>query len=1110
MPTDGADGTENTGSAASTAAAPAGASGSTGSQFNAFTQNRAGGTSTDQEVFRQAPVAAVFERGIHEKNDARNRPMSGEDTASPVATQFDNTPKASSRPSTSTGTCSQADGRSIADGERTALAHTGFRTDAMAVTATSDCAASRSEITSMQIVESVPASSSIPVKVADKGADDPPSLPLIENCADNTNVEAEPRQYEHNTNGTPSTSDPQAAGSPSSSATSKLQSQGPAWDDYSPDECFICFDGGEILLCDYCDRSYHLSCHKPPLKEVPLGEFKCMECVAVSHWDDGSGTSSRKKKRIRPPTPNKARKYIKTRVAKVFHDVVYFGTVTDYTEKTGYWRIEYDDGDVEDYDGNDLEQGGDLYRKEKRNDTSEKKRGSQQRYYTQKEAAAPKKRAAAEATADTAISSKPNAVAKRKRAVSGARAGTSRPSASSVTPCYCVVQIPMGARPGDIFDVALPGNFISQVVCPASVQYSPFLSVVAPGGYQPPSETMSYARANADRLCAGLPTGYARSCIVEAFTETLWPALERDGWKLIRAEESGTGSTLFVPPSCLITSFSDSAAQLGLGYCNSYKGVMSFVAESKEYKNLHTVFEADCAARKESVKKAEQLKRDVHYLSSKPHDTPVGPGHQATVPPSPICRTQYQCSEMRKSCDSFWSPRFAPASAHGILGTCMVSQDNQDLEAAMQILCSYDYNEIACKAVLNMSVPSSDLWERVDEAQFTAAIKKHNQDLRLVAESLGMSLISTLWYFYHRYRPCRQWDSEDDQIAFHNAMIELNGNIKKVSDKIGKRFDSCLWFYYCKYRHLDLHKAYKQAEDESRHHDEWCAICDDGGELMCCRACPKAYHLACLSLEALPEGDWTCPICKEEGDLNGTAAGTPSLTCPGCMRKFRKPSGLSTHLKFCRVTSRSSDERGGNVAHIPAPTSMADGGVAPAVKSAAPRVQGQKAVTSEAPMITDGPADGGEDVDSNRHPSANRKTCVENEIRRDTASGPVVHDGGPFFSNAADSSEFKEELLMNDPSYGIGGMLHSSMPHLEATTNVSGTEEIGTTEPLVEIERSQKISAPSFPYSVKAPATNKPLEAEAGASDIEDSPEQDGSVVEPHTSGEASVESGLI
>nr|XP_031361459.1 autoimmune regulator [Lonchura striata domestica] len=51
----------------------------------------------------------------------------------------------------------------------------------------------------------------------------------------------------------------------------------------------------------------------------------------------------------------------------------------------------------------------------------------------------------------------------------------------------------------------------------------------------------------------------------------------------------------------------------------------------------------------------------------------------------------------------------------------------------------------------------------------------------------------------------------------------------------------------------------KENEDE-------CAACGDGGELICCDGCPRAFHLACLvpPLPHVPSGTWRCGSCVEK------------------------------------------------------------------------------------------------------------------------------------------------------------------------------------------------------------------------------------------------------
>ena len=53
-------------------------------------------------------------------------------------------------------------------------------------------------------------------------------------------------------------------------------------------------------------------------------------------------------------------------------------------------------------------------------------------------------------------------------------------------------------------------------------------------------------------------------------------------------------------------------------------------------------------------------------------------------------------------------------------------------------------------------------------------------------------------------------------------------------------------------------------DEEDTFHGEYCKICKDGGELLCCDFCPGTYHMKCVKpqLITVPEGEWKCPMCK--------------------------------------------------------------------------------------------------------------------------------------------------------------------------------------------------------------------------------------------------------
>ncbi|KAK8383242.1 hypothetical protein O3P69_011625 [Scylla paramamosain] len=58
-----------------------------------------------------------------------------------------------------------------------------------------------------------------------------------------------------------------------------------------------------------------------------------------------------------------------------------------------------------------------------------------------------------------------------------------------------------------------------------------------------------------------------------------------------------------------------------------------------------------------------------------------------------------------------------------------------------------------------------------------------------------------------------------------------------------------------------------ETDHQSPPNQDYCEVCQQGGEIILCDTCPKAYHLVCLEpeLEEAPEGKWSCPTCEAEG-----------------------------------------------------------------------------------------------------------------------------------------------------------------------------------------------------------------------------------------------------
>uniref|UniRef100_A0A8B9MME8 Chromodomain helicase DNA binding protein 5 n=1 Tax=Accipiter nisus TaxID=211598 RepID=A0A8B9MME8_9AVES len=66
---------------------------------------------------------------------------------------------------------------------------------------------------------------------------------------------------------------------------------------------------------------------------------------------------------------------------------------------------------------------------------------------------------------------------------------------------------------------------------------------------------------------------------------------------------------------------------------------------------------------------------------------------------------------------------------------------------------------------------------------------------------------------------------------------------------------------------LGTGKCVEEGDGYETDHQDYCEVCQQGGEIILCDTCPRAYHLVCLDpeLEKAPEGKWSCPHCEKEG-----------------------------------------------------------------------------------------------------------------------------------------------------------------------------------------------------------------------------------------------------
>ncbi|XP_035277482.1 chromodomain-helicase-DNA-binding protein 4 isoform X3 [Anguilla anguilla] len=101
-------------------------------------------------------------------------------------------------------------------------------------------------------------------------------------------------------------------------------------------------------------------------------------------------------------------------------------------------------------------------------------------------------------------------------------------------------------------------------------------------------------------------------------------------------------------------------------------------------------------------------------------------------------------------------------------------------------------------------------------------------------------------------------------------------------------------------------KKEEDADGYETDHQDYCEVCQQGGEIILCDTCPRAYHMVCLDpdMEKAPEGKWSCPHCEKEG-VQWEAREDASEGEEDNDGEGRRDGGETEeddhHMEFCRV-----------------------------------------------------------------------------------------------------------------------------------------------------------------------------------------------------------------